>query len=114
MGSHIRDLPQSLATPAAPPIFFPVHPAPARVPLPTLPSATPSISPPSTTLVCALPSDSLRWRGPSINADPYCYLKNPKRGCHHTPILLGCAEISNISSSCLNSISNITKVLDST
>jgi hypothetical protein len=57
---------------------------------------TPSISPPSTTLVCALPSDSLRWHGPSIDADPYCYLKNPKRGCHPTPILLRCAEISNI------------------
>ena len=35
---------------------------------------------------------------PSIDADPYCYLKNSKRGCqcHPTPILLGCAEISNI------------------
>jgi hypothetical protein len=96
MGSPIRDLPQSPTTPAAPPRFSPVHPAPARDPLPALPSATPSISPPSTTIFCALPSDSLRWRGPSIDADPYCYLKNPKRGCHPTPNLLGCAEISKV------------------
>jgi hypothetical protein len=85
-GSPISDLPQSPATPAAPPRFSPVHPAPACDPLPALPSATPSISPPSTTIVCVLPSDSLRWCGPSIDADPYCYLKIQSEDATPPPI----------------------------